>query len=180
VGEINPGVDGAEGFQFREQQPVKPPAENHPEKSGKGPEQPAEKFLAPEMEEMAFVFTDKAGDDVHGFLIQTGYADAQILVVNILKLGYKISVFLKNSYVKKDIIMININISEAQARLPELLSLVSKGNEIIISGDDIPLAKIVPLSTTPKKRIPGLNKGQIHMSDNFDDPLPDDFWAAGE
>jgi len=46
--------------------------------------------------------------------------------------------------------MITININDAQARLPELLSLVSKGNEIIISGDDIPLAKIVPLSAAPK------------------------------
>ena len=85
---------------------------------------------------------------------------------------------MKKQLRKKDLIMITINISEAQARLPELLSLVSEGNEIIISGNDIPLAKIVPLSATPKKRIPGLNKGRIHMSDNFDDPLPDDFWAA--
>ncbi|PIP41444.1 MAG: toxin-antitoxin (TA) system antitoxin [Desulfobacterales bacterium CG23_combo_of_CG06-09_8_20_14_all_51_8] len=76
--------------------------------------------------------------------------------------------------------MITININDAQARLPELLSLVSKGNEIIISGDDIPLAKIVPLSAAPKKRISGLNKGRIHMSDNFDAPLPDDFWATIE
>ncbi len=72
--------------------------------------------------------------------------------------------------------MITINISDAQTQLPKLLSLVSEGNEIIISADDKPLAKIVPFYSSPKKRIAGLNKGKIHASDDFDEPLPDEFW----
>jgi mRNA-degrading endonuclease RelE of RelBE toxin-antitoxin system len=31
---------------------------------------------------------------------------------------------------------------------------------------------------TPKKRVPDLNKGQIWMSDDFNDPLPDEFWLG--
>ena len=72
--------------------------------------------------------------------------------------------------------MITINIGDAQTQLPKLLSLVSEGNEIIISADDKPLAKIVPFSVPPKNRTAGLNKGKIHASNDFDELLPDDFW----
>jgi mRNA-degrading endonuclease RelE of RelBE toxin-antitoxin system len=30
----------------------------------------------------------------------------------------------------------------------------------------------------PQQRVPDLNKGQIIMSDDFDDPLPDEFWLG--
>lgn len=74
--------------------------------------------------------------------------------------------------------MITINVGDAQAQLPKLLTLVSEGNEIIISADNKPLAKIVPFTQAPKKRVAGLNKGKIKASENFDDPLPDDFWTG--
>ena len=76
--------------------------------------------------------------------------------------------------------MITININDAQTQLHKLLSMVSEGNEIIISSDDKPLAKIVPFSSSPKKRIAGLNKGKVKMSDDFDEPLPNDFWTGAE
>lgn len=28
----------------------------------------------------------------------------------------------------------------------------------------------------PRQRVPGLGRGTMHMSDDFDDPLGDDFW----
>jgi hypothetical protein len=31
-------------------------------------------------------------------------------------------------------------------------------------------------STSPKKRVAGLGEGRVKMSDDFIDPLPDDFW----
>ncbi|MGB5157586.1 type II toxin-antitoxin system Phd/YefM family antitoxin [Desulfobacterium sp. N47] len=76
--------------------------------------------------------------------------------------------------------MITVNINDAQTQLPKLLSLVSEGNEIIISANDKPLAKIVPFSLSPKKRTAGLNKGKMHASDDFDDPLPDEFWTISK
>ncbi len=30
----------------------------------------------------------------------------------------------------------------------------------------------------PQQRVPDLNKGQIWMSDDFNDPLPDEFWLG--
>ena len=34
------------------------------------------------------------------------------------------------------------------------------------------------LPKQPKARIAGLNRGQIEMSDDFDDPLDDSFWVG--
>lgn len=31
-------------------------------------------------------------------------------------------------------------------------------------------------SSSPKKRVFGLHQGKIWMSDDFNEPLPDDFW----
>jgi hypothetical protein len=31
---------------------------------------------------------------------------------------------------------------------------------------------------TPQKRVPDLNKGEIWMSDDFNDPLPDEVWLG--
>lgn len=31
---------------------------------------------------------------------------------------------------------------------------------------------------TPEKRVLGLNQGEIWMSDDFNDPLPDEFWLG--
>ena len=74
--------------------------------------------------------------------------------------------------------MITLNIGDVQTQLPKLLAFVSEGNEIIISADNKPIAKIVPFSSTPKKRTAGLNKGMIRTSKDFDDPLPNDFWTG--
>ena len=74
--------------------------------------------------------------------------------------------------------MITINIRDAQAQLPKLLSIVSEGNEVIISSDDKPLAKLIPCTSSLKKRIAGLNKGKVRITEDFDEPLPEDFWTG--
>ena len=74
--------------------------------------------------------------------------------------------------------MITLTIGDAQAQLPKLLTLVLEGNEVIISADNKPIAKIGPFSSSPKKRTAGLNKGKVKMSKDFDDPLPEAFWTG--
>ncbi len=34
------------------------------------------------------------------------------------------------------------------------------------------------VQTVPQERIPGLHAGMIWISDDFDDPLPDEFWLG--
>ncbi|MEW6380157.1 MAG: toxin-antitoxin (TA) system antitoxin [bacterium] len=71
-----------------------------------------------------------------------------------------------------------VNIDEVQTQLSKILSLVTAGNEIIIAEGDKLVAKIVPILPHPQTRIAGLNKGKIWVSDDFDEPLPDQFWVG--
>lgn len=73
-----------------------------------------------------------------------------------------------------------VSVQDMQHRLKELLSLVSNGNTIIIEKNKRPFARVEGIDMTPKKRIAGLNRGEIQVSDDFDSPLPDEFWLAGQ
>jgi len=73
-----------------------------------------------------------------------------------------------------------VNVAEAQNQLPALLELARAGNEIVIAEDDKPIARLVPIAGLTKKRIAGLNRGMIWTSEDFDAPLPDDFWLGRE
>ncbi|MCK6559666.1 type II toxin-antitoxin system Phd/YefM family antitoxin [candidate division KSB1 bacterium] len=72
-----------------------------------------------------------------------------------------------------------VTLQEAQTRLAELLTLAQTGNEIIITEGNKPLARLVPIAgSKPLRRIAGLDRGKIWMSDDFDAPLPDEFWTG--
>jgi len=71
-------------------------------------------------------------------------------------------------------------VHDAQTQLLKLLSFAMEGNEIIIVKDDKPLARLVPISSTTQPRVPGLNKGKIWTSDDFNAPLPDEFWMGSQ
>ncbi|HEV7889488.1 MAG TPA: type II toxin-antitoxin system prevent-host-death family antitoxin [Pyrinomonadaceae bacterium] len=73
-----------------------------------------------------------------------------------------------------------VDVEEAKNRLSELVSLALEGNEVIISEGDKPVARLVPFSHEEGRRVADLNKGEIWTSDDFDDPLPDEFWAGAE
>lgn len=70
-----------------------------------------------------------------------------------------------------------IDIREMQAQLSELILLVSAGTEVILTDGSKPLARLLPFASDPTSRIAGLHTGAIQTSDDFDRPLPDDFWA---
>lgn len=72
-----------------------------------------------------------------------------------------------------------VDINEAQTQLSQLLALAQQGHEIIIAQDDKPMAKLTPCEAAHAgKRTPGLTRGEIWVSDDFDDPLPDEFWLG--
>lgn len=74
-----------------------------------------------------------------------------------------------------------VNIDEAKNQLTDLLALALDGNEVIITEDGKPLARLVPVASSSKKnRVAGLNRGKIWASDDFDEPLPDDLWTGQE
>ncbi len=70
-----------------------------------------------------------------------------------------------------------VDIHEAQTQLVELLSLVTTGTEIIVTAGSTPLARIVPIAgATP--RVAGLHPRAIWTSEDFDEPLPEEFWTG--
>lgn len=54
-----------------------------------------------------------------------------------------------------------INVLEAQMSLQELLSLVLKGAEIVLTEGSTPLARLVPIASPTMPRIAGLHPGAI-------------------
>ena len=67
-----------------------------------------------------------------------------------------------------------INIHEAKTNFSKLISQVESGEEIIIARGGKPVAKLVPIAPLKPIRMPGTAKNdEIYISDDFDDPLPD-------
>jgi len=62
-----------------------------------------------------------------------------------------------------------VTIHEAKAKLSELIEAALSGEEVIISRRKTPLVKIVPLSSSLKKRRLGTAVGKIVISDDFDE-----------
>lgn len=71
-----------------------------------------------------------------------------------------------------------VNLYEAKTHLSQLVERASAGEEIIIAKAGRPVARLMPLPAPRAPRTPGAFKGQIHVADDFDDPLPPDILAA--
>lgn len=71
--------------------------------------------------------------------------------------------------------MDQVNTYEAKKNLSSLLKRVQKGETVIIANHNKPIAELRPIMKEKKiQRLPGLAKGEITLSDNFNDPLPDE------
>lgn len=70
-----------------------------------------------------------------------------------------------------------VNVHEAKTQFSKLLAQVQRGKEVVIAKAGKPVAKLMPY-TPPKRRIapPGSMEGHgFWISDDFDDPMDDDF-----
>lgn len=73
-----------------------------------------------------------------------------------------------------------IDVQDAQTQLLQLLTLALKGGDVVIAKDNVPLVRLVPVEPQQGTRTAGLHQGAMHMSEDFNDPLPDQFWSGGE
>lgn len=77
--------------------------------------------------------------------------------------------------------MENVTIDQAETNLSQLLSRVERGEEIVISDQGVPIAKLVPVRSGSRRRSSlGMDQGKLIISDDFNDPLPNDILAAFE
>jgi len=71
--------------------------------------------------------------------------------------------------------MQSVTIQEAQARLPEIISRMTPGEEVVIMADAEPVASLVAKQPHARRsRCPGSERETIlSMSEDFDAPLED-------
>lgn len=66
-----------------------------------------------------------------------------------------------------------VKLHEAKTNFSRLIAQVQQGEEIIVQRGDVPVARIVPYTTT-KPRVAGSLKDSIVIGDDFDE-LPEGF-----
>ena len=70
--------------------------------------------------------------------------------------------------------MPTVTIQEAQAQLPDLIHRLNDGDELVITENNQPVAKLA--RTESNQQWPckaGSARGKIHMAPDFDEPLED-------
>ena len=68
--------------------------------------------------------------------------------------------------------MYRIELEKAKAQIASLLQTALDGEEIVITQNEQPVLKLVPIPAKPRRQS-GSAKGLITMSDDFDEPLED-------
>ena len=71
-----------------------------------------------------------------------------------------------------------VDASKEKILLEELLALLASGTEVIITDSGTPVARLVSVSPSHAPRVAGLHAGAIRSGEDFDDPLPDEFWTG--
>ena len=68
-----------------------------------------------------------------------------------------------------------VTIDEAEAQIHQILGLVLSGQEVLVTKDARPVAKLVPASETQpsckRSALFGCLRGKITIADDFDAPL---------
>jgi prevent-host-death family protein len=70
--------------------------------------------------------------------------------------------------------MTTVSIDTAQANLPDLIRQLVPGEEVIVTEDGKPVARILPATAPPLERKLGALQGTVlFMAQDFDAPLED-------
>jgi prevent-host-death family protein len=71
------------------------------------------------------------------------------------------------------------NVHKAKTHLSSLIDLALRGEEVVISRANRPVARLVALAPAARRRTPGLGAATgFWMSADFDEPLPESFWLG--
>jgi prevent-host-death family protein len=73
-----------------------------------------------------------------------------------------------------------VNVHEAKTHLSRLLEQVEHGEDIVIARSGTPVARLVRFASDPRPALLGIYQGQGWISDDFNEPLPDEIQATFE
>lgn len=73
-----------------------------------------------------------------------------------------------------------INIYEAKTRLSQLVDKAAAGEDVVVSRNGKPLARITQLQVRKRGIAFGVLKGKLKVPSDFDSPLPDELLAGFE
>jgi prevent-host-death family protein len=71
--------------------------------------------------------------------------------------------------------MPTFNMHEAKTNLSKLVELANKGEEVILAKNGKPMVRLTPLARKEGYPPMGDWQGKVWMSDDFNDPLPDEY-----
>jgi prevent-host-death family protein len=74
--------------------------------------------------------------------------------------------------------MTSVTVHQAKTHLSKLIRQACQGEEIIIARGAVPVARLVPIGKTPKRRQPGSLRGKLQLGAEFFEPLPASELAA--
>lgn len=81
----------------------------------------------------------------------------------------------------EDTVKTTIELPDETVSLHELVHRALQGDEIILAEAGTPLVRLVPITPSlraAQRRRAGLSEGTAMIADDFDAPLPDDFWLG--
>ena len=73
----------------------------------------------------------------------------------------------------EDTLMYQIELDKAKSQIDALIQTALDGQEVVITRNDEPVLKLVPVSKAAIRRKAGSAKGKITISEDFDEPLED-------
>jgi prevent-host-death family protein len=76
--------------------------------------------------------------------------------------------------------MVEVTVEEAETQLSTLLDRAAAGEEVVITRNGRPVARLVSAKRSCSPRRLGALRGKITVPDDFDAPLPDDLLDAFE
>jgi antitoxin (DNA-binding transcriptional repressor) of toxin-antitoxin stability system len=74
--------------------------------------------------------------------------------------------------------MKSIEIAEQTGSVAELLKLAKEESGLVLLESGRPIARVIPVPEPAQKRIAPLHPNAMVATEDFDAPLPDEFWLG--
>jgi prevent-host-death family protein len=79
---------------------------------------------------------------------------------------------------QESIAMTTVDIRDISPELAALLRRALDGEDVVIVEDNLPVARLIALSSGKSPHIAGLHRDVAWISDDFDAPLDETFWTG--